>query len=116
MIWLVVVNLTKTVLSGDAAVTCNRGKTKHVYDFTATCDWKLSVMESSQSAETVTGTIILNDITSDKDYEFEVSVDTSKKRPSVDASKIIQSHVKAGKLQKVMADACNIFYDEFKLK
>lgn len=103
-------------LTGDAAITRNRGKVKHVYDFTATCDWKLTVMESSHSAEKFNGTIIMNDITGDKDYEFEVTVDSSKGKPSADATTLINTHIKKGTLQQLMTSACNTLYDEFKLK
>ena len=109
-------SLTKVSLTGDAAITRNRGKIKHVYDFTATCDWELTVMESSHSAETFNGTIIMNDITGDKDYEFEVTVDSSKRKPSADAMNLINTHIKKGYLQQQMIRACNTFCDEFKLK
>ena len=42
-----VISLTKVSIVGDASVTRNRGKIKHVYDFVATCDWKLSVMDTT---------------------------------------------------------------------
>ena len=58
----------------------------------------------------------MNDITGDKDYEFEVVVDSSKKRPSPEASNIINTHIKKGRLQELMTSACNTFYDEFKAK
>lgn len=111
-----VLSLTKVVISGDAAVTRNRGKTKHVYDFTATCDWKLTLMETSLSSEDFNGTIIMNDITGDKDYDFEVTVDTSKQRVSADATKLINSEIKSGRLPARMIAACNTFYDDFKAK
>lgn len=116
LLFVIIVEITKTVLTGDAAITRNRGKTKHVYDFTATCDWKLTVMEASGSPEVIKGTIIMNDITGDKDYEFDVTVDSSSQKPSADAQNLIKSHVKAGSLQQKMIIACNTFYDDFKAK
>jgi DNA uptake protein ComE-like DNA-binding protein len=111
-----VATLTKVNIVGDASVTRNRGKVKHVYDFVATCDWKLSVMDSSSSREEITGTIIMNDITGDKDYDFVTSVELSKKKPSTEGMAIVNSDVKKGRLQQRMVDICNTFYDEFKAK
>lgn len=111
-----VISLTKSAFSGDAAITRNRGKVKHVYDFTATCEWKLTVMESSSVPESCCGTIVMNDITGDKDYEFEVTVDSAKKRPSHEAAGMIDSHIKRGRLQQQMVAACNTFHEEFNAK
>ena len=76
-------------------------------------------MDTSDSPEVITGTIVMNDISGDRDYDFIVSLDTSKQRPSADANKLVNSHIKksgSGTLQELMTNACNAFYEEFKQK
>jgi hypothetical protein len=38
-----IVTLEKASLTGDAQITVNRGKRKHIYDFTATVNWALEM-------------------------------------------------------------------------
>lgn len=43
-----------------------RGKVKHIYDFSATVEWKLEV----NSANDASGSFSIEDISGDKEYEI----------------------------------------------
>lgn len=110
-----VIVVSSVEITGDASVTANRGKRKHIFDFTIKVDWKLTVMEHAISPEIITGSISMHDVTADRDYEFgSVTIDSSCS-PSKDANKIINSHIKADEkgLKLAMVQACNAFCDEF---
>ncbi len=115
-----VLSLTRTDVSGDASITTNRGKRKYVYDFTVGCDWKLVVMEHSAVPEVLTGSLVVNDVTADGDYEFEVSMNNSNStKPSNEAQQIITNYVKgsgAGSLKDSIRKALVSFDAEFKRK
>ncbi len=110
-----VITVSSVEITGDASVTANRGKRKHIFDFTIKLDWKLTVMEHSNAPEVITGSISMHDVTADRDYEFGSIIVDSTYRPTVDANKIISSHIKVdGKgLKEAMVQACNAFCDEF---
>lgn len=42
-------SLQKASLTGDAQITVNRGKRKHIYDFSATVDWELDMAGDADS-------------------------------------------------------------------
>jgi len=80
-------------LTGDAQIICARGKRKHVYDYVAVLKWQ-------QGDTAASGTIEINDITADGDYEFEVKGGGG-----------------AGKaLLGAVSDALNRFREEFRTK
>jgi hypothetical protein len=56
-------------VAGDAQVAMIRNKVKHIYDFTADVGWKLE-----SSFGNMTGTIHIEDITADREYELTVTV------------------------------------------
>lgn len=58
-------------ITGDAEIVAMRGKRKHVCDFTVNA--KFTVENSDDSAELVTGDLLLHDITADGDYEINCS-------------------------------------------
>lgn len=114
-----IVEITDCDLTGDASVTKNRGKIKHVSDFTATCHWTLTVLEHSAAPEVIKGTLVLRDITTDRDYEFgDCAIDAKSPRPSADASRIIDAFIRSDSkgLKPRLLAQCDAFYVEFKQK
>jgi activator of HSP90 ATPase len=55
--------------TGDAQVTMNRNKIKHIYDFTADLEWKLE-----SNFGNISGSVRVDDITADKEYEINIQV------------------------------------------
>jgi hypothetical protein len=98
-------------VDGDAQTIGMRGKIKHVCDITVKIDW---VYTTSDKANTFEGQLIVNDVTSDLDYEFEIIYPAA----TLNFTQIYKSDLKK-KLQKVeikIKDVLLIFMDEFSLK
>lgn len=63
------VSVKETSCDGDAQVTVNRGKRKYICDFTITITWTAAGADGKDFE----GQLIINDVTADKDYEFEIT-------------------------------------------
>ena len=68
-----IVTLEKANLTGDAEITMNRGKRKHIYDFSAIVDWAL---EMEGDADDLKGSFAIEDISGDREYEIVTKVYT----------------------------------------
>lgn len=64
------ISVKEVTCEGDAQVAVNRGKRKYICDFTVTVTW---TGRSASDGSEFEGTLIVNDVTADKDYEFEVT-------------------------------------------
>jgi len=59
-------------VTGHAQVTLIRGKKKHVCDFSATIQWSLLITFAGERPPVqVSGTLVVQDITADREYEIE---------------------------------------------
>lgn len=67
-------------VSGDAQVTINRSKVKHIYDLTVDLDWKMET-----EFGTIAGSIKIEDITAEKEYEFSVQKSSKSGETSSDS-------------------------------
>ena len=125
---------------GDAQVIGMRGKRKHVCDFTATINWTINCAtkketESNSEQETSNMDItkgdnktnstvenkeenvlkmIVRDITSDRDYEFENVFPRISSTFSIIEKSVLVNHVKL--LQKSVTETLRNFLDAFSLK
>jgi activator of HSP90 ATPase len=62
-------SIKEAVCEGDAQVAVNRGKRKYICDFTATVTWIAAGADGTEFE----GQLIINDVTADKEYEFDVT-------------------------------------------
>jgi hypothetical protein len=98
-------------VDGDAQTIGMRGKIKHVCDITVKIDWTYT---TSDKASTFEGTLVVNDITSDLDYEFDIIYPAA----TLNFTQIYKLDLKK-KLQIVefkIKDILLVFMDEFSLK
>ena len=84
-----------------------RNKRKHIYDFVLECEWKII----SDNGGVSNGRLVVNDITADKDYEFDVT--TTKPCAALDVH--VRKYVKTTNsgLQSVLLKAFETFNTEF---
>jgi len=98
-------------LEGDAQVMLNRGKKKHIMDYRAELDWKLT----KSGTEMCSGKIVVEDMTCDEDScEFSVQVKTGEAK----GSELAKTYVKApkGGLQGSLRKTLSTFCSELKAK
>ena len=95
-------------INGDAEITMNRGKRKFLCDFDATIEWKLV----SDGTKQGTGSMVIRDINSEKEYDYQVTVDSSNNK---EVALDVNSYVKSGSigLQQVIRSNLDIFFAEF---
>lgn len=88
-----------------------RGKVKHIYDFTATVDWKLELNSANDS----NGSFSIDDISGDREYEIQTSVSS---KGDADSAKVVNKYVKSQNegVQQLVVNALNQFYEEFQQK
>jgi hypothetical protein len=88
-----------------------RGKVKHIYDFSGTVDWVLE----TPSSDDAHGTLILEDISGDKEYEIQVTLGN---RGDDATTQLVNQFVKSrsGGLQSSVISALHQFHDDFQLK
>lgn len=111
-----------------AQVTLNRGKRKHVCDYSAALNWTLLLAFTEASGRppvTVEGQISVVDLTADKEYEIDQFVvkkfndvaSTASGLPS-DVNAVVTKSIKASDsvLQKEILQKLNAFWTEFKSK
>lgn len=110
-----VITLKNSSLDGDAEIAINRGKRKHIYDFSATVDWEL---EMKGDADDIKGSFSIEDVSGDCEYDITTKV-TKKSRHTV-TNYIFDKYIKAsaskGNLQYAIVQALDSFYTEFKQK
>ena len=113
-------NLRATVkdvksLEGDAHISSARGKRKHIYDFKAEIEWEMNVSFADGPTHYASGTLFIDDISGDLDYEMSVKVDNS---VSGHLMALVSSYIKAENLglQPALIQALNSFHSEFKKK
>merc|ERR1719421_447726 len=96
-------------ITGDAEITMNRGKRKFLCDFDVTVEWKLV---SGGGAKQGTGSMVVRDINAEKEYDCQVTVDSTS---SKDVVLDINAYVKSGSngLQKTIYASLDNFFDEF---
>jgi len=111
-----VVTIIKEVkdICGDAEITSNRGKRKHIYDFSIKLIFSIIMNENTN----YDGEIKIDDVTADDcDFEFSVSYDKNNSNYNADIEKIISSQVKSTNgLKPVIIDRLKFFDKEFKSK
>lgn len=113
-------------VSGHAQVTMNRGKTKHVCDFTATVKWSVTVIHANGGVTNkVTGQLTVLDLTADKEYEIEdIQVTNFNENTSnfsslpKDIQSVVNKYIKDSKqgLQKEILVKLERFWAELKSK
>ena len=88
-----------------------RGKVKHIYDFTATVDWKLE----GNSANDASGSFSIGDISGDREYDIQTTISS---RGDADSMQLVNKYVKGQNegIQPVIITALNQFYEEFQQK
>jgi activator of HSP90 ATPase len=107
--------MEKASLTGDAEITVNRGKRKHIYDFSATVNWEL---EMAGDADDLKGSFAIEDVSGDREYEIVTKVNKPSRHTVTNHifNKYIKSSASRGNLQHAIVQALDKFYDEFKLK
>lgn len=88
-----------------------RGKVKHIYDFSGSAEWVLEVSDSDDA----NGTVILEDISGDQEYEIQITVG---KRGDSNSSQLVNQFIKNSSqgLQSLIVSALRQFHDEFQQK
>jgi hypothetical protein len=110
-----IITMENASLTGDAEITVNRGKRKHIYDFSASVDWRL---EMEGDADDLKGSFSIEDVSGDREYDIVTKV-SKKSRHTVTNhifSKYIKSSASSGNLQYAIVQALDKFYDEFQQK
>ena len=102
-------------ICGDAEITSNRGKRKHIYDFSIKLIFSIIMNENNTNYD---GEIKIDDVTADDcDFEFSVSYDKNNSNYNADIEKIITSQVKSTNgLKLLIIDRLKFFDKEFKSK
>lgn len=109
------ITLQQASLTGDAQVTVNRGKRKHIYDFSATVDWEL---EMDGDADGLKGSFSIEDVSGDREYEITTQVKKSSRHTVTNHvfNKYIKASSSKGNLQHAVVQALDKFYNEFQQK
>lgn len=98
-------------VTGDAEITMNRGKRKFLCDFDTTVEWELA----SGGTHKGTGSMIVRDINAEKEYDFQVTVDsTSSREVAADVNAYVKSSSTG--LQKAIFKALDEFFKDFHSK
>lgn len=104
-------------VAGDAQITINRGKRKYIYDLTAEVEWRVEVtnMQSGAVAATATGTLSLEDMSADSDYEITSVAVNKTTGDTALANSVVSKAVKSNKgaLQTALAAVVKQFNSEF---
>jgi len=61
-----------TNITGDAQITMMRGKRKHIYD--VSLEIKFTIESSTASTSSVAGSLLVQDITADLEYDFVFTI------------------------------------------
>ena len=101
-------------INGDAEITSNRGKRKHIYDFSITLVFSLVMNENTTAYD---GEIKIDDVTADGDFEFSFSYDKKNSNYNAEIEKVIKSQVKSTRgLKALIIERLNSFDKSFKSK
>lgn len=110
--------ITSITSEGDAEIVVNRGKRKHIYDFTVSVKWTVT----GQYGAVVKGSVNIQDVDADEDGDYEVSdytVDDAHKVDRVDME-ACNTLVKDVKSENGLLQTCfrqlDAFRAEFKAK
>jgi tetratricopeptide (TPR) repeat protein len=109
-----------------AQITMNRGKKKHVCDYSSTLQWQLALSFSSgRPATKVQGSLSVADVTADREYEIENIIVTKLDENAAQLSALpgdlqnaVNKAIKSGDgiLQREILSKLNNFWDEFRSK
>lgn len=88
-----------------------RGKVKHIYDFTATVDWKLELNDANDA----NGSFSIDDISGDREYEIQTTITS---RGGENSMNLVNKYIKSQNqgVQPLLVNALNQFYEEFQQK
>lgn len=105
------ITLKNSSVTGDAQVTMARGKVKHIYDFTATVDWKLELNDANDA----NGSFSIDDISGDREYEIQTTITS---RGGENSMNLVNKYIKSQNqgVQPLLVNALNQFYEEFQQK
>lgn len=112
-------------ISGDAQVTLNRGKKKHVCDFTTTLKWNLLATMTEGSPVAINGQLSVIDITADREYEIDNVLVSNFNETSAtlhtlpkEAAALVNKYVKSTDvgLQQSIHHVLDLFWNELKTK
>lgn len=97
-------------ITGDAEITSARGKRKHICDLEAELEWKLT-----GGPQNANGIISVRDITIDRDYDTQVTVDRESHPETIN---VIQTYIKVNGsgYQRFLFDIFDNFCAEFQTK
>ena len=99
-------------VTGDAEITMNRGKRKHVCDFDVTLKW--GVESDAGRCRVGSGSMIIRDVNAEKEYDVQVSVDSSSSGDVGSLGPFIKSSDLG--LQKAIFSTFDVFFTEFQSK
>jgi activator of HSP90 ATPase len=106
------ISVKDVTCEGDAQVTVNRGKRKYICDFTVTVTW--TAVAAGGAGGEVEGQLVVNDVTAEKDYEYEVQYPASSSVFTQAARTALKGPME--KLKAVVAAQLETFFAEYTTK